>query len=317
MSVWPSQAERTSLRFVFIPKLPLLLRYLIAAAAFSVGGYLLFFYYSDIGEGLFYIPLPFLFAHLVLWTRSQTNAPGGATPNSKDLNWVPVDDDWPKKLQQIEAKARAWDLTPWEITNWQGILTAIVVIGLPAFAISSLRGLESPSFVLRSQVMLMLTLAPMWLSGTRSIWHPSELSLKLDALANARKRAKEHSDRFEIVTLMALTETRRGKYPVDVRMMLRPKAGAEGFIGVQIQVALNNVQGRDYPYLYCVILTEEKGRLPELVQRPGLVIEPGSGSGAQYLVVRQRADNSGGWHTSNADIFRILNHTLKLTEGMA
>ena len=67
---------------------------------------------------------------------------------------------------------------------------------------------------------------------------------------------------------LALREGRRGKYPVDARLMLRPaREDATGFLGVQVQVALNNVQGTDYPYLYAVVLGKDAFRLPKAEPR--------------------------------------------------
>jgi hypothetical protein len=76
---------------------------------------------------------------------------------------------------------------------------------------------------------------------------------------------------------------------------------------------MNNVQGRDYPYLYAVILGKGEFRLPEGPKRQtsvkggvDLVCERGQGEGVRYLVVRQHADNSGGWHTEPDHIRAIV-----------
>ena len=104
----------------------------------------------------------------------------------------------------------------------------------------------------------------------------------------------------------------RGKYPVDARTMLRPKA--EGpLIGVQIQVALNNVRGVNYPYLYCVVLVKEDHKPPTPFQRKHKVVyEPGKGGGVRFLVVRQHADNSGGWHTGPTAISALVREAVSL-----
>ena len=48
--------------------------------------------------------------------------------------------------------------------------------------------------------------------------------------------------------LLALREGRRGHYPVDARLMARPaREDASGFLGVQVQVAMNNVKRDGLP----------------------------------------------------------------------
>ncbi len=98
-------------------------------------------------------------------------------------------------------------------------------------------------------------------------------------------------------------------------MMLRPaEDDGSGFIGVQVQVAMNNVQGTDYPYLYCVVLGKEGFDLPRSRRRrhrrPGgtveMVTERGRGDDASFLVIRQHADKAGGWHTEPVHIREIV-----------
>ena len=116
---------------------------------------------------------------------------------------------------------------------------------------------------------------------------------------------------------LALREGRRGKYPVDARLMLRPsKEDESGFLGVQVQVAMNNVRGTDYPYLYAVVLGKGAFKLPDLQRRTAdgvdLVFEQGEGDGVRYLVVRQHADTTGGWHTEPHHIAGIVAQALEL-----
>ena len=100
----------------------------------------------------------------------------------------------------------------------------------------------------------------------------------------------------------------------DARLMLRPaRDDGSGFLGVQVQVAMNNVRGTDYPYLYAVILGKGAFRLPDGPTRQrsvegdvDLVCEPGEGEGVRYVVIRQHADTSGGWHTQPEHIRAIV-----------
>jgi hypothetical protein len=81
-------------------------------------------------------------------------------------------------------------------------------------------------------------------------------------------------------------------------------------------VSINNVQGKDYPYLYAVVLGKGPFRLPGKAgrRRAGgvdLVREFGEKEGVRFLVIRQHADNSGGWHTGMAQIDVIVAEALR------
>ncbi len=86
-----------------------------------------------------------------------------------------------------------------------------------------------------------------------------------------------------------------------------------------MQVAINNVQGRDYPYLYCVVLGKEGLELPgsrRRHERPGyeieFVTEKGRDGEVGFLVVRQHADDSGGWHTEPEHIEALVGVALEI-----
>jgi hypothetical protein len=168
-----------------------------------------------------------------------------------------------------------------------------------------------------------LLLVPLWLNGLRTTWNPSELRKKGDALAVARAVAEPLArGDFDLVPLLALREGRRGKYPVDARLMLRPsREDGTGFLGVQVQVAMNNVQGTDYPYLYAVVLGKEPFEAPragDCPRRSGtvkLVAENGRSDDVRFLVVRQHADTRGGWHTDPDQIRSIVAVALRVARA--
>jgi hypothetical protein len=305
---WPTASEAASLRFL-LPLGGVGFRVLAAATLFAVGA--LFFSVAPLWVapvGLVSIVV----GHLTLWVRTQTTSPGGATPAHEEL-WAPVEDDWLARVEDLERRGARWDTTPWDVSNGIGCLTLLALLGVLAaagFVAAPLVGLDS---ALRLVVAGVFLLVPQWLNGMRTTWNPSELRKKGQALAAAREVAERLSGGdFDAVPTLALREGRRGKYPVDARLMLRPsREDGSGFLGVQVQVALNNVQGTDYPYLYAVILGKGSFQLPsakprEKIQGVDLVFEPGEGEGVRYLVVRQHADKQGGWHTEPNQISTIV-----------
>jgi hypothetical protein len=244
-----------------------------------------------------------LAGHLPLWVRHQSNAPGGATPAHEEV-WAPVEDDWLERVQKLEKRGERWDTTPWDLSNVLGFfvfLGILALVGGGVVVAGTLLGFDAS---LRLAVAAPLVVGPLWLNGLRTTWNPSELRKKGDALAVARAEAERlGAGDFDPVPMLALREGRKGRYPVDARLMLRPARQDEsGFLGVQVQVAMNNVKGTDYPYLYAVVLGQEDFRMPGVSPRQRrdgaeIVFERDESEGVRFLVVRQHADRQGGWHT--------------------
>lgn len=264
-----------------------------------------------------------LVGHAVLWVKSQSTAPGGATPLHEEM-WAPVEEDWLERVHSHEERGRQWDTTPWDLSNRVG---CVVLLGiLVALAVLSLTvgARLGPSGSLRLGVGGAVLLVPLWLNGLRTTWNPSELRKKGDALETALTAARTSGiGDFEPVPMLALREGARGKYPVDARLMLRPaEDDGSGFLGVQVQVALNNVRGTDYPYLYAVVLGRDGFRVPSGVVAAArrassleLVFERGEDDGVRYLVVRQHADNRGGWHTDAVNVAQIVGTALDIARA--
>jgi hypothetical protein len=312
--MWPSPAEASMLRFL-VPMGELPTRLMATAALFAVG------------LGLWCVaPLPVavvglvlvLAGHLPLWVRHQSNAPGGATPVHEEV-WAPVEDGWLERVEELEERGRRWDTTPWDLSNVRGCLVffaVLVLLGGGVVVAGFALGVDA---FLRLAVAAPVILVPLWLNGLRTTWNPSELRKKGEALAVARAEAERlGSGDFDPVPLLALREGRRGKYPVDARLMLRPAREDEsGFLGVQVQVAMNNVKGTDYPYLYAVVLGRgAELRMPPVSRRVHrgdavIVFERDESEGVRFLVVRQHADTKGGWHTEPHHIEAIVAEALE------
>ncbi len=314
-ALWPTPAEISTLRFAF-PGPGFGGRLLLAAAAFALGLTL-----WCLAPLLIAIPglLLVLLGHLPLWVRRQTIAPGGATPQHEEV-WVPVEDGWLDRVEALEQRGRRWDATPWEFTNAIGCLTLFGILGVVGVVVALAGFLFGLGLLLRLAVAVPLLVVPLWFNGIRTIWHPSELRTKGIALAMARQAAEAAGGGdFEPVPLLALREGKRGRYPVDARLMLRPaREDDSGFLGVQVQVSINNVQGTDYPYLYAVILGRGGFVLPRPESLAGgtrkhpFIAEPGESGGVRYLVVRQHADDKGGWRTEPLQIAGIVEVALRL-----
>lgn len=318
--LWPTAGEAECLRFV-IPMAGLKKRYLLSGALFAAGLLLLM-----LAPGLvaFVGLVTILGGHVPLWVRGLTVSPGGATPVHEEL-WAPVDHDWLERVADLEDRGKAWDASPWDLTSGRGAAFLVVVLAGLFFGLPAVLGMQlGAGTTTRLTIAAAALLVPLWLNGMRTTWNVSELRLKGEALAVAAKTASERAGgTFDQAPLLALRDGKRGKYPVDARLMLRPKDDDEsGFLGVQVQVAVNNVRGTDYPYLYGVVLGKGDFALPASRQkhrrREGgvpFVFEQGSDGEVRFLVVRQHADNRGGWHTEPEDIEEIVSVALEIGEA--
>jgi len=313
-ALWPTRAEAASLRFL-LPMAGLEVRVVVAASFFVAGAAAWCLIPSPVSAlGLVLV----LAGHLPLWVRTQTTAPGGATPQHEEV-WAPAEDDWLDRVLAHERRGAKWDTTPWDVSNLLGAVTLVGFLVLLFFTAALAAGtLLGADGFLRVLVAGALLIVPLWINGMRTTWNPSELRKKGEALAVARAEAERlGAGAFDPVPLLALREGRRGRYPVDARLMLRPaREDGSGFLGVQIQVAMNGVQGTDYPYLYAVVLGKEGFDLPAASGRHSfsgvrLVVEPGKSEGVRYLVVRQHADKQGGWHTEPEHIRAIVGAALE------
>jgi hypothetical protein len=323
MSLWPDHNERSYLAFA-IGEGRFGLRYLVAAGLFVLG-----FWFSLAGACLPLGLLLILLGHLPLWVRRQKLAPAPVDP-LEDPVWAPADPSWHEHVRALIGKGRRWDQSFWDISSPLVIVTMLVLglVGLVAFAmgVALFDGLALLPF---AAAVLTLWL-PLFVNGMRAPWHPDQLSIKAEALEVVPEVLEaKHPDRYDLVPLLGLRQGERGRYPVDARIMLRPKEDdGTGFIGVQVQVCINSVQGKNYPYAYCVVLgkpgfalegleaqrVSRDGLVLEPVSRDRLVLEPGGGDDVSYLVVRQYADRRGGWHTGPPAVSALVAAALDIAE---
>jgi len=296
------------LRFV-VPMASLQARLTTAAALFAVG--LAVWSVASLPVAVVGLVLV-LAGHVPLWVRHQSNAPGGATPDHEEV-WAPVEDDWLERVEELEKRGARWDTTPWDLSNVLGFFVLVGILILVGAAVAGAGVVLGSDAFVRLVAAAPALVVPLWLNGLRTTWNPSELRKKGEALALARAEADRLGDvDFDPVPMLALREGRTGRYPVDARLMLRPgREDESGFLGVQVQVAMNNVKGTDYPYLYAVVLGKGDFRMPPVsprTRRGGaeIVFERDESEGVRFLVVRQHADRQGGWHTEPDHIRAIV-----------
>lgn len=100
--------------------------------------------------------------------------------------------------------------------------------------------------------------------------------------------------------------------------MLRFLNAPDYFLGVQVQVSINTVEGTDYPYLYCVILAKSGAGLATLktddmdIPLQRITLENQVSGDVDVLVVRQTTSANSGYDTNELDCRRLLDTAVGL-----
>ncbi len=181
---------------------------------------------------------------------------------------------------------------------------------------------------------------PIWLAGSLSAWEPPELPRKAGYLLDIYRQHKEQPE-LEFAPSLYVHPREERSVPTDARLMIKFKDAPKEFMGVQVQISLNSVQGTKYPYGYCVLLARkefelipkaqpylqegDKGGLFGLFRsasdRKELDHEQFAGSIAEVeqqpevdvVVVRQIAVGRG-YHTSESEALEVVSDALNLAQ---
>jgi hypothetical protein len=161
---------------------------------------------------------------------------------------------------------------------------------------------------------------PFWLTGVRSILKNDRLVIKVRMLLGVEDAFQgmgpREAEQFQYQLQTAPDRDTGKDIPVDVKALLLREDAPESFLGLQMQVSINSVQGADYPYFYCVIVGRpELGlQFAELGGRPSnLVVEPSHENGVDVIVIRQRTTKKSGYETKPRVANEIFRYALEQT----
>ncbi|MBP6963544.1 MAG: hypothetical protein KBC96_03965 [Armatimonadetes bacterium] len=107
-------------------------------------------------------------------------------------------------------------------------------------------------------VMDVLTVfVPIWFAGGISAWEPPELPRKAKYLLDIHRSYKLEPE-LEFAPSLHVQKKDDRAIPTDARLMIKFRGAPKEFLGVQVQISLNSVQGTNYPYCYAVILAKKE-----------------------------------------------------------
>lgn len=232
-------------------------------------------------------------------------------------DWTQVD---MQKLREVEAcneKLTKWDKDTMDISNSTGCLVFILAILGVAFASFALGIFSSDNQVIKIFIAdAIILILPLWFNGLRQIHKQDKLCNKialvrdLESFFNTICKDGEHFN----PQLMLATDKNGKRVPMDCRFMISSDDMPEGFYGVQAQINVNTVEGKDYPYFYCVLAAKKGFGLQKYVSSipvpKAIITEFKSERDADVIVIRQYTTKTSGYHTKINACKSILERAL-------
>ena len=303
----PEPQRRGEIHFIFAKSLPYNRRLAIILGLLVVG----FLLQALVPHGFSVLmgAVLLLAATLLSVVAGFSNVPDEMT-GAKE--WRGATQEQFQQVLRIARKSRQWDQSSLDITCATGGTVFVAVLVVSSLIVMVLWGNKQEWLAITLALDAGVLLLPHWVTGVRRILTNDPLTVKIELLRSIVDLWER--DRREDETVHPQMQVRRcprGEMPCDAKLVFRFAGLGEGFLGLQVQVVLNRVQGSDYPYLYCVLVARPSlGMLDRLECQPtGSIVTEGNRKEADnvdVLVVRQKTTKTSGYHTNTAacrDIF--------------
>jgi hypothetical protein len=319
------EVRRGRLQFYLLPRLEIRQRYLLAWMVLLIGASLILRVHPVVGAPLWLTGLILMVARN---TRNMERAPvisrweGPVRPKSAP-HWVMAA---PKELRKIRRKLNQIAALPKNPLNGPSATGIITLAGL-VMAFLAFNFLSMPAWlwlgeawgILFMEITLLLVLFFTTLANARK---PDFGKKKLELMEQVLDRVQQHWEKADprVNPMLQLEKTGEERStPTDLKLCIRFANAPEDFIGVHVQITFNQGPNGEVPYLYCVVLAKA-GFQPLADFRPsgkaGDTLETGRDGDINYLVVRQTANDSGGYRTSESDVNRLLDRAMELSMEM-
>lgn len=323
----PDRERRHLLQFYVAPKLGYRARLALAAGMMVLGFAVQAFAPSNNDIAVLVISLPILLAgNVLLLARGYNLKPSHTLTRG---TWEKTTRDRFTRLQQLERQVQRWDESITDLTCGLGAFGLLIVAATVVIIGLQLTGrVETRFWATLFWCDALVLLVPHWITGTRRGWRPVALRQQVDALETALRVVDDHkSPPCQIQPMFKMAGKGDQRLPIDARVFIRFPDGPESFLGLQFQVALNDVQGTKYPYLYAVLVAKKPFRLvenylpqirrriqPEKRSKPNrlalfgtskekeLTISQSHEADVDVIVIRQHTTKQSGYHTDAAAI---------------
>lgn len=330
MDILPPQQKDGEIKFFLAKGLPYRRRMVFVALC-------LFF-----GLGLqltagFWIGYPLLLLGLLLGVNSGYDA---APRVIGAETWERVTPDEYEKIKLKAGQLKAWDDDLFDWTSGWGLFGLAATGGgcaLGYFMLASAWGFPDGYWVYFALDVIPVFL-PLWFMGTREYLKKDRLIIKIEMFQRVLAALSSPSD-VQVQPMLALCATEAGgKTPEDARLMIKLLGAPKDFYGLQAQLSINSVQGRDFPYLYCVLIAKKgsglfkgweefrvepdtsllSGLLGFLLNRGAgkLTYEPDAPGDVEIIVIRQATTRTSGYFTPPEAALAVVDASLKMARGL-
>ncbi len=245
----------------------------------------------NVPGGPFFGTIIMIFGAVLISAKNYTNKPFDIGLE----NWKPVSEN---EFNRIKSNLQMTKTIkyPFYFRPVFGVFIIVIFI----FLVFMLFVIEADSLILFA-LDIMIILFPPFLTGMVTLWTPYDLKLKLSRFYTVLEEAKK-DEKIIVTPYLRLDKDKKGRQiPEDIRFMIEPRRKPDDFIGIQIQVAINNGANGAVPYMYAVFLCKGKGRSYNALTTmdfKNYVNEPGGDEEYGYIVIRQKT-GGGGYHTTN------------------
>jgi hypothetical protein len=307
----PDRERRHLLQFYVWPRLGYRTRLAVAGGLILVALAIQLLWSWSNAVPLLLITLPILLVgNLLLLVRGYNLAPAHSGSTGQ---WEKTTRDRFRQVPELERQIRRWDETFVDVTCVTGALCLLAAAGATFLIVLLLDSSPAtqrwvPVFAADAAVLLL----PYWITGTRRGWRPVSLRQQVESL----EAALQVIERFptppcQIQPMFEMAGSGEKRTPMAARVFVRFPEAPEDFLGLQFQVAVNDVQGTHYPYLYAVIIARPGfGLLAshfKAISRIGasLTVERSKDQEVEVIVIRQKTTKTSGYHTDPSAVRRI------------
>jgi hypothetical protein len=311
----PDPRRRGEIHFELAKGLPYTRRLAVILVLLAIG------FLLQVTVDLFVGAAFLLAATLLAVVRGYSNVP----QTTAGGEWRVASREQFDSVLRIASKSREWDQSLLDVTCPTGIVGLVAASVLVTIPVAGLWNNGNEWLAMAIAVDSAVLFLPHWVTGVRRILTNAPLTVKVELL-------REIIDAWERLRLegetihpqMQVARASDGEMPTDAKLVFRFDKLGDAFLGLQVQVTLNNVQGKDYPYLYCVLVARPSlGLLAMPASKygapAGIVVEPSrkKPEGLDLVVVRQETTKTEGYHTSSAAALGIFRYALGLCRGVA
>ena len=293
----PDPRRRGEIQFELAKSLPYNRRMMIIAALLAAG------FILQAAVGLLVGAVPLLAAALLAVVKGFSNVPEGFAGPTE---WRGATRKQLQSVLAIARNSRQWHSSALDVSCGPGLLTfgaAIAVGSLVTLCLADVGdGRAAWVWALDAAVLLL----PHWVTGVRRILTNDPLTVKAEQFLMVMDLWERNRQEGEAaVPQMLIRRGPKGEMPCDAKLVVRFEKLGEAFLGLQVQVNLNRVQGSDYPYLYCVLVARDSLRMLDILKPhppKGIVAEPERrpAEHMEILVIRRKTTKTSGYHTDKA-----------------